>query len=150
MLDSKAIFDSLSPILASHNYQLYDVKWSNIGHKKMLDVSVSDQNGYFDLDLAEKITPIISQHLDELLADDQEYILNVGSVGVERPIPKDKLNNYLEQPILVIDVFHNQHIGYLDKYENNELVLKIKNKTRFNYKTIPMSECLEIKTTIIF
>lgn len=150
MLDSKAIFDSLSPILTNHQYQLHDVKWSNIGHKKMLDISVSDQQGYFDLDLAEKITPIISQHLDEILSDDQEYILNVGSVGVERVISIENLKDYLQQPILITDIFHNQHIGYLEKFENEEIVLKMKNKTRFIYKTLLLSECLEIKTTIIF
>ncbi len=70
-------------------YELYDVEFIKEYGNWVLTVYI-DREGGVDLDDCEKVSRLIDPLLDEADPIEQAYYLSVSSVGVDRPIKKDK------------------------------------------------------------
>ncbi len=80
----EAIKNKILPIVIQHELNLVDIAWEKMGHQKVLNISLADAQGTLDLETASVITQPISDALDELEELDFEYILDIGSPGVEK------------------------------------------------------------------
>lgn len=79
---------------------LYDVKWTQDGKMKILQVSIMRQDGSMDIDTCADVSMQISQMLDEEDMISFEYYLEVCSPGAERELRNEKeildaLNEYV-------------------------------------------------------
>lgn len=70
-------------------YELYDVEFIKEYGNWVLTVYI-DREGGVDLDDCEKVSRLIDPLLDEADPIEQAYYLSVSSVGVDRPLKKDK------------------------------------------------------------
>lgn len=70
-------------------YELYGVEFIKEYGNWVLTVYI-DREGGVDLDDCEKVSRLIDPLLDEADPIEQAYYLSVSSVGVDRPIKKDK------------------------------------------------------------
>ena len=78
------IKEKIKPILDQHQLTLVEIVWDKMGHQQVLSLSLADSNGTLDLDLAGLVSTPISEALDEITELDFEYILDIGSPGIER------------------------------------------------------------------
>ena len=107
-----------------------------------LRVSIEKDDGTMDFETAEVISNLVSAKLDELDPIEHEYVLDVCSPGIERPIRNKEefvsnLNNYIT--VYLKEEDENQKDSYTgDLVEVNEetITMSYKDKTRSKKITI--------------
>ena len=78
----KKIFDAIKDPLNEENIELVNVYFGEEEGQKTLYVVIDNEKGV-DLDLCVKATHIVDPLIDSLNLDIEDYILDVGSKGVE-------------------------------------------------------------------
>ena len=130
------IKELIEPSLTLEKVKLYDVKWINDKKNRILQVSITKEDGSMDIDTCALVSENISLVLDDEI--DSQYLLEVCSPGAEREI-KDL--NELESLIgkhVFVRLKHaikgkNEYQGDLDKVDSSIL---LKYKDRAVYKTL--------------
>lgn len=94
------IRQKIEALVQSNDLQLVDLKWGQLGHQKVLEISLANHLGTLDLEEASQITEPISKALDELEELNFEYLLDIGSPGIERELKStqdliENLNAYV-------------------------------------------------------
>ena len=91
----------LRPVLAEHNFELWDVEYVKEAGTWYLRVLIDKEGGVDILD-CEAISRKLSDLLDEADPIEGSYTLEVGSAGAERALkrPAD-FQRYLNSPVLV-------------------------------------------------
>ena len=91
----------LLPVLAEHNFELWDVEYVKEAGTWYLRVLIDKEGGVDILD-CEAISRKLSDLLDEADPIEGSYTLEVGSAGAERALkrPAD-FQRYLNSPVLV-------------------------------------------------
>ncbi len=123
----KGIKEELSQI----GYEVYSFKY--LPKVKTLEIVV-DRDSDINLDDITEVSNKISAYLDEHDFTDSPYTLDVSSLGVEKPIKLEKLDNYVGK-------FINIHLsnpykgentleGTLENCDENMVIISFKNKTR--------------------
>ena len=89
------VVDLVADLVTAHNareevkYELVDVEFVKEGKHRFLRVFV-DKEGGIGLEDCQKMSHYLNEKLDSLDPIEEEYILEVSSPGIERPLKKDE------------------------------------------------------------
>ena len=84
-----------TPIIDQNDCILFDVTFKKEGKDLFLRLFVDKKVGKIDLDLIVKISEQLSVELDKADLITSNYMLDVSSVGAERPIALEDLPSYV-------------------------------------------------------
>ena len=79
----------LLPVLAEHNFELWDVEYVKEGSSKFLRIYI-DKPGGITVDDCEVVSRAFGDLLDQEDFIEESYILEVSSPGLGRPLKKEK------------------------------------------------------------
>jgi len=124
------------------------VAWTTIESSKILQIEIKRPGGV-DLDLCGEVSTIISEYLDTIDQNWENYLLEVCSAGIEEVITsQDQLNEHLNDYLLV--KFHHPIKGMTevkgtlmmieDQYLIECFVKGMKKKVQFNYNDISFAQ----------
>lgn len=142
MVELKRIQEKIEPIVVAHDLQIVSIRWDKMGHQKLLEISLQNQNQTLDLQEASDITGPISEALDEMEELDFEYILDIGSPGVEKVLKTEaELIQHLEEYVQVNFVDHRRESikGILQAVDSENVTIKYFIKGR------PKKEILDLE-----
>lgn len=152
----KKVKPSIEKIVTDNDLNLYDIEYVKENGMWFLRVSIERHDGTMDFETAEVISNLISAKLDELDPIDHQYILDVCSPGVERPIRnidefKKNINNYIKVYLKEKDENGlDNYTGDLLEVNDNELVMSYKVKTRTKQVTIKLDNVEKAHIAIKF
>lgn len=132
----KTLRPVIEEIVKSQNLNLYELDFLKEDGTWFLRVSIEKEDGTMDFETAEIISNLVSAKLDELDPIEHEYVLDVCSPGVERPIRNKEeflknLNQYISVYLKEIDELKNDmYTGDLLEVSENGIVIAYKDKTR--------------------
>ena len=117
--------------ISSKGFDLYSFKY--IAKKKTLEIVV-DRVEPINLDDITEISNYISELLDKHDFTEDAYVLDVSSLGVEKPIALEKIDSYvgkyvnlhLSNPYKGLNTLE----GNLEKADENNVTISYKEKTR--------------------
>ena len=146
----------IEEIVTSNNLHLYDLEFVKEDGMWFLRVSIEKDDGTMDFETAEVISNLVSEKLDELDPIDHEYVLDVCSPGIERPIRNKEefvsnLNNYIT--VYLKEEDENQKDSYTgDLVEVNEetITMSYKDKTRIKKVSIKFENISKAHLAIKF
>lgn len=144
-----------TPILTEMQLELVDVEFKKEGKNWFLRVFIDSDTEGVDIEDCGKVSERLSEKLDELDPIPQAYFLEVSSPGAERPLKKEKdlhqavgknvhITTY--EPINDEKAFE----GKLITFEDNELLIEVKRKTRIVKVTIPYEKVASARLAVIF
>jgi len=67
---------------------LYDVEYVKEGSQKIIRVTIENLDAYTSIDECSEVSRMISEKLDEIEYDQEEYVLEVSSPGITRALKK--------------------------------------------------------------
>ena len=79
----------LEPTVKNLGYELYEVEFQKEYDNWVLTLFI-DKEGGIDLDDCERVSNAVDPILDEADPIEQAYYLSVSSIGIDRPLKKDK------------------------------------------------------------
>lgn len=83
------IFELLEPAVNNLGYELYEVEFQKEYDNWVLTLFIDRPEGV-DLDDCERVSNAVDPILDEADPIEQAYYLSVSSIGIDRPLKKDK------------------------------------------------------------
>ena len=119
----------ITPIIAAHNFELVDVEWVKEGANWYLRVYI-DKEGGITVDDCEVINREFGDVLDEKDYISENYIFEVSSPGLDRPLKKEKdfarsigkdVEVRLYKPVDKVKEF----VGILDSYDKTTVTLEL-------------------------
>lgn len=151
-MDLKIVQEKLSTFLNENGYELYDLKFKKSGDY-FLEVIV-DRVAPIDMNAIEEISRLISTYLDEINLIDVPYMLDVSSLGAEKPLNVSRLKDYLNQYVNIhlINPFKGENIleGTLKEVNEEEIILEYKVKTRVYLANIKKENIYKARLAIKF
>ena len=131
-----ALKENLKRDLTSLGYELYDVSYSK--KDRILQVLIDKK---MDLKEIESLSKKVSKIMDLYDEDMDEYILDVGSVGIERPIRDEEELKKAVGSYIYVRTKEEKIYGTLVSFDGNVLKLSVKDKnvtkeTAIGYKDI--------------
>ena len=132
----------IEEIVTSNNLHLYDLEFVKEDGMWFLRVSIEKDDGTMDFETAEVISNLVSAKLDELDPIEHEYVLDVCSPGIERPIRNKEefvsnLNNYITVYLKEEDANEkDSYTGDLVEVNEETITMSYKDKTRSKKITI--------------
>ena len=148
-MDLTFIKDILKPYLEDNNLYLYDLKEGRMDGNLMISVFI-DKHGGIDVDELASCNNYLSEKLDKVLADYNNYYLEVSSPGAERDIRNlEELQMALGSYIFVQKDGQN-YIGDLVEVDGEKLVLKVNLKGRFKNFEFQFSDLNKIHYQVKF
>ena len=139
----------INNLLKEDNYQLYSLKFRN----SILEV-VIDSNHSIGLNDIVEVSNKISTLLDTNDFTNSAYTLDVCSLGAEKPINIDKLNNYIGEYVALH--LSNPYKGENDlegtilEIKEEILILSYRVKTRSLKASIPLKDIQKARLAIKF
>ncbi|MDY4849136.1 MAG: ribosome maturation factor RimP [Bacilli bacterium] len=134
----------------------YELDSLNIVHhdgQKVLEIVV-DRVKSIDMNDIVEVTNYISNYLDELNPFDDPYTLDISSLGAEKPLKIERLNEYINQYVHVhlINPIKGENIyeGILESLNDETISLSYRIKTRINHVDIQKSNISKIRLAIKF
>lgn len=140
------IKNDVNKYLLEKKLKLFDITYNK--SESSLCVLLDEK---LDLDEIEEISNDLSNILDKYEDEFKEnYILDVSTVGVERPIRneselEDAINEYI-----FVKTKKNEYYGTLKKYSDGILELETKNKTKVVNVTIEYKDVKEVRYAVKF
>ena len=133
---TKKLRPVIEQIVTDNNLHLYDLEFVKENGMWFLRVSIERDDGSMDFETAEVICNLVSKKLDELDPIDHQYILDVCSPGVERPL-KNK-EDYIKNINQYIKVYLKEkdekgvdnYTGDLLEVNEEDIVISYRDKTR--------------------
>lgn len=126
----------VTPILEEQNFELVEVEFVKEGKSWFLRVFI-DKDGGIDIEECAWVSEKLSEKLDAADPDPipQAYFLEVSSPGAERPLKKEKdyekaLGEYIHVSLYQLVDGEKQYEGFLQSVDAEQLILKIRIKTR--------------------
>ena len=126
----------VTPILEEQNFELVEVEFVKEGKSWFLRVFI-DKDGGIDIEECAWVSEKLSEKLDAADPDPipQAYFLEVSSPGAERPLKKEKdyekaLGEYIYVSLYQPVDGEKQYEGFLQSVDAEQLILKIRIKTR--------------------
>lgn len=145
------IKEKIKPILDQHQLTLVEIVWDKMGHQQVLSLSLADSNGTLDLDLAGLVSTPISEALDEITELDFEYILDIGSPGIERVLQSfDEIEKAKESYVKVTLKSGDSVEGHLIDVNQDEVTLKYFIKGRPKKSVFKFEEIEKIQLAVKF
>ncbi|MFV0558145.1 MAG: ribosome maturation factor RimP [Enterococcus sp.] len=132
----ETVTELVTPILEQQNFELVEVEFIKEGKNWFLRVFI-DKEGGIDIEECAYVSEHLSEALDACDPDPipQAYFLEVSSPGAERPLKKESdyqkaLGEYIHVSLYQALDSEKQFEGFLQSCDADELVLKIRIKTR--------------------
>lgn len=132
----ETVTDLVTPILEKQNFELVEVEFVKEGKSWFLRVFI-DKEGGIDIEECAYVSEQLSDRLDAMDPDPipQAYFLEVSSPGAERPLKKEKdyekaLGEYIHVSLYQPLDSEKQFEGFLQSFDDTQLTLKIRIKTR--------------------
>lgn len=86
---SDNVFELVEPAVNALGYELYDVEFAKEYDNWVLTIYIDGPDG-ISLDDCERVSTALDPLLDEADPIKQAYYLSVSSIGIDRPLKKDK------------------------------------------------------------
>lgn len=143
------------PIIEELNLELVDVEFVKEGRSWFLRVFVDNPEAPIDIEQCAVVSEKLSEILDEIDPIEQNYFLEVSSPGAERPLKKDKDFNMAIGKFIYIKTYEpvedaKEFEGYLLSYNEEQVEIEIKIKTRRKTIVIPREKIAVIRLAIDF
>lgn len=135
---------------------VYEVTYQKEGKELVLRILIEKKDGsYISLDDIVKASELISPLLDEKdVIKDDNYMLDVASIGAEHPIKLEKLDNYVSKYVNLhlIKPIDGENIveGTIESITDDIIILAIKVKTRIKKLEIERSNIDRARLAIKF
>ena len=142
----ESIKEMVLPLIEQNDCYLDDIEYVKDNNEIYLRIYIEKNEGYLDMDTCVAVSELISDKLDETDPIKDEYILEVSSPGIEKPL---KTFEQVQKSVgeYVYAKFKNPKAGlyevegYLKSVDNQELefeylVKNIKKKIIVNYDNI--------------
>lgn len=129
--DNKKVAELIEPIVDEMGFELVDIDFLSEYGRRILRISV-DKEGGITLDDCAQVSRQVSDLIDIKDIVPYEYVLEVSSPGLNRPLKKErdvlraigkKVNIKMAMPING----RRRYIGTLKKYQKNTVYLEIEN-----------------------
>lgn len=123
-------FRNIVPLIEQMGYEVVEVEYAKKADGKNLTFTIDSPNG-ITLEDCEKVHRMVSDKLDELdPTGDESYILNVSSVGIDRPIKTRRDFERNEGNEVELKLYAQQDgkklfVGALKDFNDEEVVLVI-------------------------
>lgn len=142
------------PIVEELQLELVEVEYKKEGPNWFLRVYIDSDKGV-DLDDCEKVSEKLSERLDEADPITEAYFLEVSSPGAERPLKKKADVEKAVGKGVYVTTYEpldgeKAFEGVLSSFQNDELTIETKVKTRTVIKTIPYEKVANIRLSILF
>ncbi|GKW44869.1 ribosome maturation factor RimP [Planococcus sp. NCCP-2050] len=143
------------PIIEELNLELVDVEFVKEGRSWFLRVFVDNPEAPIDIEQCAVVSEKLSEILDEIDPIEQNYFLEVSSPGAERPLKKDKDFDNARGKFIYIKTYEpiedaKEFEGYLLSYNEEQVEIEIKIKTRRKTIAIPREKIAVIRLAIDF
>ncbi|MGM0123950.1 ribosome maturation factor RimP [Enterococcus sp. AZ194] len=152
----ETVTDFLMPILDEQNFELVEVEFVKEGKNWFLRVFI-DKEGGIDIEECALVSERLSEKLDSVDPDPipQAYFLEVSSPGAERPLKKEAdyekaIGEYVNVSLYQAIDGEKQYQGFLQSVSPEELVLKIRIKTREKELVIERKNVAKARLAIQF
>ncbi len=150
------VTELVTPILADHQFELYDVEFVKEGASWYLRVYI-DKEGGITLEDCATVSDQLSAALDECDPDPipQAYFLEVSSPGAERPLRNERdyqraLNDYIHVSLYQAIDGKKVYEGTLVDLTADQLTLDYLDKTRHKTVVIPREKIAKARLAIKF
>lgn len=152
----ETVTDLVNPILAEHDFYLYDIEFVKEGKSWYLRVYIDKDSGITLEDCA-TVSDELSEALDNVDPDPipQAYFLEVSSPGAERPLKDEKdyeraVDHYIH--VSLYQQINGQKVyeGTLTTLTPEELTLDYLDKTRHRQITIDRKKIAKARLAIKF
>lgn len=115
---------------------------------------VVDKVEPIDMNMIVSLSEELSKYLDEIDNSSEPYILDISSLGAEKPLKIESLKDYVNRyvHVHVINPIKGENIfeGDLVEVKDNEITVAVRNKTRVNNIVILLSNIYKIRLAIKF
>lgn len=133
--------------------ELYDVIYEKEGKEYYLRVLIDREDESIDLDTCVSVSEVVSNILDEHDPIKNEYLLEVTSPGVERPLKTKEqftkaINKYILLDVITPVEGYNQLVGTIKDVNEEGINLEIKIKTRVKVVSIAFENIENAMTTV--
>lgn len=153
---TETVKNLVNPILAEHDFYLYDIEFVKESKSWYLRVYIDKKNGINIEDCA-LVSDELSEKLDSIEPDPipQAYFLEVSSPGAERPLKKpsdfeNAIGEYIHVSLYAPIDGNKIYEGTLKEYNNDDLVININIKGRFKDLSIPKKSIAKARLAIKF
>lgn len=144
-------------IIDEHGDMLVDMEYVKEKGQNYLRIYVDRQPNGIDIDEIAALSELVSEKIDTIDPDPlpDPYVLELSSPGAERPIKTEAdweraLNDYVHIGLYQKIEDKKVYEGTLKSYNNDEIVLEVKDKTRRKKLTIPRKLIAKIRFAIEF
>ncbi len=122
------ITDIAAPIAASQGVEVYDVEYVKEGAQRYLRVYIDSPDG-IDIEQCEAMSRALDPALDESDPIKEAYILEVSSVGLDRPLKKEKDFHYFMGEKVEVKLYkafegQKEFVGKLIDFEDNTFTIE--------------------------
>ena len=123
----------LMPIVEAKGCELVDVEWVKEGANWYLRAYIDKENG-ITVDDCEEVSRALSDLLDE-----EDYILEVSSPGLDRPLKKEKdfarsIGKDVEVKLFKAINKEKEFVGILKAYDEDTVTLEMEDETEMQFK----------------
>ena len=115
---------------------------------------VVDKVEPIDMNMIVSLSEELSKYLDEIDSSSEPYILDISSLGAEKPLKIESLKDYVGRyvHVHVTNPIKGENIfeGDLVDVKEDEITVAVRNKTRVNNIVILLSNIYKIRLAIKF
>ena len=152
-MDLELIKSIIEPRLNELGYELYSLKNRREGKDIILEVIV-DRVSPINMDDILNVTNEINTLLDEKDPIEEAYVLDISSLGAEKPLKVENLKDYIGSYIHLhmINPVDGYNIieGELESVDENTLSLSYRVKTRVKHLSCELKNIYKIRLAIKF
>jgi len=146
-LDINICKEILKPFLDEHNLTFYSVEYVKEFGENILRVIVDSKDG-IDLDTLGLANEYLSERLDKYDQDMDNYLLEVSSRGAERTLDNDDEINEAIGKYIHVELENMIYEGYLLKFCDDVLEVKINIKGRIKNIKINKNEIKLVRLAV--
>ena len=152
-MDLNALKPLIESKVSSLGYDLISLTSKKEGGDLILSI-VIDKVEPIDMNMIVEVTNVLSSYLDEIDSSNEAYMLDISSLGAEKPLKVEELSKYegryinvhVNNAIMGENIFE----GTLKKVNPDNIELEIRIKTRVKLITIENSNIYKIRLAIKF
>lgn len=146
-MDINICREILKPFLEEHNLTFYSVEYVKEFGENILRVIIDSKEG-IDLDILGLANEYLSERLDKYDQDMDEYLLEVSSRGAERTLDNDDEINEAIGKYIHVELENIIYEGYLLKFCDDVLEVKINIKGRIKNIKINKNEIKLVRLAV--
>jgi len=152
-MELEALKKPIESKLSELGYELYLLKSRKEGKNLVLEI-VIDRVEPINMDDIVNVSNVLNALLDELDPFEEPYLLDVSSLGAEKPLKVEKLKDYIGSYIHLhmINPVDGLNIveGTLENVDDEKLTISYKVKTRVNQLSTLLNNIYQIRLAIKF